>query len=430
VICVALALAISSYVPPLDQVVVYEANLRAHTPDYGFNSVTRRLKAIRRLGVNVLWLMPIQPVGKVRSAGGLGSPYAPASYDTVNPEFGTEADFRELVRSAHNLKMAVILDWVANHTAWDHPWIKQHPDWYTRNARGEIQIPAGTNWQDVADLNFGNQSMRNALTESMQGWVDRFGIDGFRCDTADNVPFDYWKPTIEGLRSKTPRRLLMLAEGFRSDHYEAGFDLTFGWPTFDRLVSIYKGAKATEFARAVQMESNGLPLGARRLRFTTNHDKAAWDGSARDFFATTQGSQAAFAVTVLYGGVPLIYTGQEVDWPARVPIFDRIAIDWSAEEERGRWISALLKARQQYPSLRSNQVQDISSDNVIAFTKFSGNEDALVLANVRNRPVDYSLPSSLRGSWTSAPGGKGMVLGSNQSLNAYEYRIYIRKSQR
>ncbi len=210
-VAVALALALSTNVPSLDRAVVYEANLRAHAPEYGFKAVTRRLGAIRKLGVNVLWLMPIQPVGKLRSAGGLGSPYAPASFDLVNPEFGSEADFRDLVRSAHRQKMAVILDWVANHTAWDHPWIAQHPNWYTRNAKGEIQIPAGTNWQDVADLDFGNPEMRKAMAASMQSWIDRFDIDGFRCDTADNVPFDFWKDAIQGLRAKSPRKLLMLA---------------------------------------------------------------------------------------------------------------------------------------------------------------------------------------------------------------------------
>ncbi len=192
-------------------------------------------------------------------------------------------------------------------------------------------------------------------------------------------------------------------------------------------MDIFKGAKASEYARGVQMESRGLSSDARRLRFTTNHDKAAWDGSAREFFGTTQGAQVAFAISALYSGCPLIYTGQEVDWPGRIPFFQRIAIDWAGEQKRGEWMSKLLAMRDTHASLRANEVEDLSSEDVVAFTKKAGSETALVLANVRSRPVEYVVPRALQGRWSWVNGGKSALLGASQSLASCEYRIFIRK---
>ena len=149
--------------------------------------------------------MPVQPVGQIRSAGGLGSPYALCDYEAVNPEFGDEKDLQELVRAAHDLKMRVILDWVPDHTAWDHPWIKNHPDWYLKGPDGKISIPPGTNWNDVAALDYSNMALRSEMARQMRFWIDRYKVDGFRCDAADRLPIDFWKATIDTLRSSTSK---------------------------------------------------------------------------------------------------------------------------------------------------------------------------------------------------------------------------------
>ncbi|RYG48347.1 alpha-amylase, partial [bacterium] len=222
-----LALPAYGALPGLSAPVVYEVNLRALGPKGGFRELTRRLDGLAKLGTNVVWLMPIYPVGRVRSAGGLGSPYAVADYDRVNPEFGTAEEFRSLVKRAHALKMRVILDWVANHTSWDHPWLKDK-DWYSQDGKGDIIIPPGTNWQDAAELNFESVPMRKAMIASMLGWVRRYDIDGFRCDAADFVPADFWRQAIASLREGSKKPLLFLAEGSKREEFEAGFDLMYG----------------------------------------------------------------------------------------------------------------------------------------------------------------------------------------------------------
>lgn len=410
--------------------VVYELNLRAEGGESVFLGIAQRLPLIRALGTNVLWLMPVQPAGKLRSAGGLGSPYAVADYDRLNPEFGTEAEFKALIAEAHRLKMRVILDWVANHTAWDHPWTKEHPDWYTRDAKGEIRIPAGTNWNDAADLDFASVSLRRAMTRAMQGWVSRYGIDGFRCDTADWVPADYWKSAITALRGSAKRPLLMLAEGARADHYASGFDLTYGWAFAYRLKEAFAGKSAREVGRADAEERKAAPAGKGPLRFSSNHDWAAWDGTPLEMFRTPAGVRSAFLVTALSGGAPLIYGGQEVGWDRRVPIFDRSAIDWSSGAETRRWITDLLRLRQNHPALRTGTSTDLSTDDAVAFWRRAGGEEALVLANVRDAAKGVEVPVGARGAWHDGLTGAKTTVGGTIDLPAYGARVLLRATGR
>lgn len=412
----------------LASAVVYEANLRAEGPRGGFSALTGRLDSIKRLGVNVLWLMPVQPVGKIRSAGGLGSPYAVADYSQLNPEFGTPNDFRRLIQEAHRRRIAVIIDWVANHTAWDHPWVKEHPGWYTHDGKGQITIPAGTNWNDVADLNYDNPGLRRAMISQMTGWLDRYGIDGFRCDTADYVPYGFWKEAISSLRAHQSRPLFMLAEGFRSDHYGAGFDLTYGWNFYHRLRDIFAGAPATELAKSAAIESRDIPPGARRLRFITNHDEAAWQGTPLEFFKSPEGVRTAFAVTAFYGGTPLIYSGQEVAWPKRVPIFERSTIDWKSDPSTKTWLASLFNLRRKRPSLERGEVADRSTKDAIVFLRSYRGEQTLVLANVRNRPMTIDLPRSLARSWKDAWTNAPFSLNAALSLPPYGLRVLSLKT--
>src|SRR5579862_9080112 len=234
-----------SYVPDLSSLVVYEANLRAISPRDSFRVLTSRLGPIEALGVNVIWLMPVQPVGKLKSAGGLGSPYSLEDFSAVNPEFGDEQDLRNLVQEAHRLRMGVIHDWVGDHTSWDNPWITQHPDWYLKDAQGRIESPPGTGWSDVAALDYRSTALQKELIADMKGWIERDNVDGFRCDAADRMPASFWKTDIDALRASTPKRLLMLAEGARAEDYASGFDLTYGWEFNSKLRAIFGGESAT-----------------------------------------------------------------------------------------------------------------------------------------------------------------------------------------
>jgi glycosidase len=427
---IAAQMALSqSRVPKIEDAVVYEANFRALGPSGGFNELRQRLDAIQKLGANVLWLMPVYPVGQIKSAGGLGSPYAVADYEALNPEFGTEQDFKALIDEAHRRNIAVILDWVPNHTAWDNPWVKQHSDWYTKNEKGEMVPPAGTNWQDVADLDYSKPELRSAMIAAMKSWIDRYGIDGYRVDAADWVPIDFWKEAIPSLRRGSPRPLFMLAEGYVPANYEAGFDLTFGWDFHHALRDVFSGAKATRLAAASQKESQGLPPKARRLRFVTNHDVSAWEGSLMELYKSPAGVRTAFAITALYGGTPLVYTGQEVAWPDRIPIFQRSKVEWDRDAAGSDWTAKLLEIRRQHPALRTGSLEDRSTDDVVAFLRKEGSDEVFVVANIRPLPAKMELGDLAGEKWTDASTGKPAQLASTLSLEPFEYRIFASDRQ-
>ncbi len=270
--------------------------------------------------------------------------------------------------------------------------------------------------------------MKKAMSESMRGWLRRYDIDGFRCDASDRMPFSFWKETLTQLRLATPKKLFMLAEGFRPDDYSAGFDLTYGWNFNTALRRIYAGKSASELAAASEGEKKGVPPGGRRLRFITNHDMAAWDGSNLEFYKSPAGIQAAFTVTVLYGGTPLIYMGQEVDWPNRIPIFDREVIDWSGHEPTKKWIGDLFSLRREHPSFQSGTLSDSSTKDAIVFTRLLGEDQVLVLANVRDHSTTVSLLATLNGKWTDGMAKRDFKLGPQVTLGPYQTLILTRKN--
>ncbi len=413
-----------SYVPDLPLVVLYEANLRAYGPNVGFEALRSRLSSIKALGVNVIWLMPVQKVGRVRAVGPLGSPYSLSDYDSVNPEFGSPDELKLLVRAAHRANMAVILDWVPDHTSWDSEWIRTHPNWYLHDKSGAIEAPPGTGWNDVAALNFEEPAMRREMIASMKRWIARFDVDGFRCDAADRLPATFWKDAISALRASTAKKLLMLAEGERKEDYEVGFDLTYGWNSCYRLRKIFAGAAATEWGKAFAEEQKGLSPTARRLRMTTNHDMAAFEGSMTDFYKTPAGAHAAFTLMALYGGNPLIYTGQEVDYPDRIPIFDHTSIDWTANPEASKAMASTLSIRNQHRALRTGTVEDFSTKDVVIFERKEGHDEVAVLVNVRGQPMTVEAPRQLQGAW------KSKTIGQSVQLEPYECRILTRENKK
>jgi glycosidase len=421
--------SVVTFTPPVAaEAVYYEVNLRALQPTPTFAGVTARLDSIKSLGANVLWLMPIHPIGLARRIPPLGSPYSVQNYTAVNPEFGTLADFRALVDAAHARGIAVVLDWVANHTAWDNPWLIAHPDWYTKDGAGNIVIPAGTNWQDVADLDYRSQPMRLEMIKALKYWVTETKVDGFRCDAADFVPADFWRQALDSLKRIPNRSLLFLAEGARSDHYAAGFQQTYGWDYYAQLKRIFgsEQAAAPTLFSAHDNELRGLPVGARKLRFTTNHDETAWDATPITLFGGTQGALAASVITVGMGQTPLIYNGQEVGCPIKLPLFDRSRINWLANSELLKAYRKLLRLYRASPALQSGNLARYTHPDVLAFTRKQGADEIFIVVNVRNRSVTYSLP--VGGVWTEVlPGAMGSAaLPSSLTLGAYEAHIWRR----
>ncbi len=369
------------------QEVFYEVNFRAISDSGDLKGAEARLPAIRKLGATVVWLMPIYPVGQVRSAGGMGSPYSVADYIRVNPELGNLADLQSFVKRARGLGLKVILDWVPNHTAWDNPWLTQHKEWYRQDAAGNVIIPPGTVWQDVAQLDHKNADMRAEMTRSMEFWLDKADIDGFRCDAADFITRDFWQPLIAALRVHSPKKLLLLAEGTRPDHYQSGFDYVYAWDFCTALKEVIGGGKPASRLREALAKEGGKP----RMHYATNHDEAV-AASPVSVYGGAEGAYAAFALAVLYGGNPLVYDGEEIAWPERIPIFTRSKLDWHTGSDTMHRFTALLRLVNAHASLQRGELSEFGNNDVIAFTRKLDREAFTVLVNVRKTPTSFQLP--------------------------------------
>lgn len=412
-------------VPDIADVQMYEVNPRVFSPQKNLDGITARLDSLRQLGVNVVWLMPIYPTGRERS---VGSPYAIKDYRSVHPDYGNLTDLRELVDKAHALDMAVMLDWVANHTAWDHAWIADKT-WYVTDGSGNIVHPPGTNWQDVAELNYANSKMRLEMIKAMKYWVLEANVDGFRCDYATGVSSTFWKQAIDTLRNIPNRDLLLFAEAEDKALLNAGFDLIFGWPYYGRLKDVFNGLPATQIHNMHLTEYNGLAPGKHVVRWITNHDQHAWEATPQSIFGSVSAATAAFVITSYMGGVPLIYNGQEVATPNQLPFFEgtNATINWNLNPAIKAEYERILNLRKNSAALRRGTLTDYSSSNVAAFVRKDGNEEVLVLVNVRNSNQDFTLPANLRLSdWSDAYSNAPVSLATTVSLGAYQYRVLKR----
>jgi glycosidase len=409
-------------VPTPSDMVLYEINQRAFSATGTFAGILPRLDSIKALGVNVIWLMPIHPIGTIKT---VNSPYCIQDYNKVSSEYGSLDDLRNLVRQAHQRKIAVIMDWAANHTAWDNPWIS-NKSWYTQDVNGNIVIPAGTNWQDVADLNFDNAAMRLEMIRAMKYWVLTANVDGFRCDAADFVPFAFWKQALDSLKKIPNRKLVLLAEGARADHFDAGFQLNFGWDFFNANKNVFKNNQsATTYFSTHQTEYSRIPTGSQKLRFTSNHDECAWDDTALGLFGGKNGSLSAFVISTYMGGVPLIYTGQEVGCAVKLPFFSRSPVDWTTNPDMFQIYKNLMIFRSLHPALRTGDLESYADNDVAAFKRKAGNDEVLVIANTRNTGKTFAIPAALQNTiWFDAATGLSVTLGNSLVLNAFEYRIF------
>ncbi len=407
-------------VPSSKDAVIYQVNIRAFSATGNLQGVTARLDSIKSLGANIVYLMPIYPVGILK---GINSPYAVKDYEAVNSEFGNLDDLRTLVNEAHSRNMAVMLDWVANHTSWDNAWIS-NKSWYQQDSSGNIVSPASYN--DVAQLNFNNDTMRSAMIEAMRYWIFTANIDGYRCDFADNVPFDFWKQALTSLKSISGRQLLFLAEGTRSDHFRAGFDLIYGFAFYNKMKEIYGDSKsATQINDVNKAEYTNAYDESQVVRYITNHDVNSSDGTPLDLFGGIKGSEAAFVVAAYMKGVPMIYNGQEAATPYRLTFpFTSAKIDWSLNPDVTAAYKKILAFRNSSAAIRSGQLFSYTSDNVVAFTKEQDKEKVFVIVNIRNSTVDYTLPATLvNTTWTDALNSGNVTLTNTVKLQPYAYLV-------
>lgn len=412
--------------PTAQDAVIYQVNLRAFSRQGNFKGVQDRLDSIRNLGVNVLYLMPVYPVGVTKS---VNSPYCVKDYAGVNPEFGTLADLRSLVDQAHARHMAVLFDWVADHTSWDNAWITQHPDWYLKDGSGNIISPPNTGWNDVAALNFTNTDMRKAMIRAMQSWIYTANIDGYRCDAADFIPADFWKTALDSLQRIPGHKILLFAEGTRKDHFTAGFQLEYGMGFYYTLRDqVFKAGRPAKLIDSLNTaEYTNAAAGAQVVRYISNHDVDNADGTPLDLFGGKTGSMAAFVVAAYMKGAPMIYNGQEVGCPIKLNYFNNsTTIDWTINPDMRAEYKKLLAFHNNSTAIRGGVLQSYSSDDICAFTKTSGGTTVLVLVNLRNKTIDYTLPAALANTdWTDAFDGTTQHLGSMITLPAYGYKVWL-----
>jgi len=410
-------------VPNQEDAVFYEVNLRSFSASGNFQGVIDRLDEIKKLGVNVIWLMPIYPVGQINSAGGLGSPYAVRNYLKVNPEFGDLAKIRELIEKAHSKGMAVILDWVANHTSWDNPWIANKA-WYTQDNAGNIISPAGTNWADVADLNFDNTTMRDSMISAMKYWILEANADGFRCDAVDFVPSNFWAQALSELKSIEGRELILLGEGSRAEDFTAGFQMNYAWDFYTTIKNVFKsGAKANLIFQANTNEYAATGV-LEKLRYTTNHDIYAWDETPVSAFKSADGSVAAFVITAYLKGVPLIYAGQEIAYPNKISFFNKNAINWSLNSNILLEYQKIMQFRSTSLAVKTGELLTYDHADIVAFKKVLPTEEVLIIANVRNSTVNYLVPVDIQNSsWQNALTDLPLNISEAISLAPFEYLI-------
>lgn len=407
-------------IPATEDIVMYEVNLRAFSNSGDLQGVISRLDEIKFLGVNVIWLMPIYPIGDINS---VNSPYCVKDYKAVDAEFGSLDDLKLLVKEAHKKNMAVILDWVGNHTAWDNNWI-QHKDWYTQDGSGNIIPPEGTNWLDVADLNYDNQEMRQQMIAAMKYWILEANIDGYRCDFADGIPFDFWRQSLDTLNAIPGRNLIFLAEGGRSDHYSAGFQMTYGWDFYSTITNVYQGDAAFKLIGAHNGEYLNVPNGKHKLRYTTNHDESAWNATPIELFNGKSGALSASVATIFLSGVPLIYSSQEVGREETLPFFSNSHIDWSVNADMLAAYQLALDFYSYSSVARIGTITFYPNADVFCFKKELNNDEIVVVVNVRNSQQLFDLPNELQNtSWIDAILGSPVTLEAQLNLAPYQFFI-------
>ncbi len=373
---------------------IYQIFVRDFSPEGTFRGVIDGLDRVEAVGADVIWLMPIHPIGVANRKGTLGSPYAAVDYYGVNPDMGTRADFRELVRAVHARGMKLILDWVPNHTAPDAVWTTAHPRFHVRDSAGRVTTPRDekgnlTDWTDVAQLDYGNPALRQAMQSAMRYWLEEFGVDGFRVDVAGFVPDDFWREAVPALRRAVPRPILLLAEWGDPKMHRFGFDLTYGWDPYSRLKQVWKGASASAFVQKEVAELQWWPGGGMRLRFTTNHDETAWDQPPVTLFGGRAGARAAHVATALLPGRPMLYNGQEVESPLKLRLFEKDTIDWQSSglPEARAFYRRVMELSRTLRTADFAEVQTSRPDDVIAYRRGG----VAVLVNPRPRPVRFSV---------------------------------------
>ncbi|MBL1213460.1 MAG: alpha-amylase [Ignavibacteriae bacterium] len=410
---------------------IYEVNIRQYTPEGTFKAFEKHLPRLKEMGIDILWLMPIHPIGEKNRKGTLGSYYSVKDYKGVNPSFGTHEDFRNLVDKIHDMGMYVIIDWVANHTAWDHPWTESNPEFYTKDESDKFISPVD-DWFDVIDLNYDNKELWTEMIDALKFWVDDYNIDGYRCDVAAMVPTEFWEEARTELDKVKP--VFMLAEAHEPDLHKA-FDMTYGWQLKDLMNDIAAGKKnALDIVKFVEAEKEEYPSDAYRMLFSTNHDENTWNGTVFERLG-----DAAEVFAVLFStleGMPLVYSGQEAGLDKRLDFFEKDLIEWK-DHKFYEIFTKLFKLKKENEALWNGNfggevmpIESGISESVFSFYRTKNNHTIIAVLNFSNQKQNVELKNSyINGTYISLFENDEQIFNGDDklTLEPFSYKVYFKK---
>jgi len=412
---------------------IYEVNIRQYTEQGTFNAFAEHLPRLQKLGIDILWLMPIHPIGKKNRKGDKGSAYSVQDYKAVNPDYGTLADLKSLVAKAHSMGMYVILDWVANHSAWDNVLTETNPEWYSKDHHGNFQPTPWWDWSDIIDFDYSNPQMREYMTGALKYWVIEADIDGYRADVAGFVPTDFWENARQELDAIKP--VFMLAEWDARDLHKKSFDMTYAWSLHEEMHNVAQGKKDASaiflhFAHIL----NSWPDNAILMNFVDNHDKNSWDKTMFERFGDYL--QTCIVLTAMVEGMPLIYSGQEAGLDKALAFFDKDQISWQEHQIgklyqqlfalkhnnqalwNGEWGGKMIPVVNDKPQAVFSFVRQKAQDKVFVALNFSDKEQSVNFAG----DIQYGCYQELfsQSSVTFAQ-------GATDTIEAFGYRVYVKK---
>jgi len=433
--------------------VLYEVNVRQFTPEGTFNAFAEHLPRLKEMGVDILWFMPVTPIGEVERKGTLGSYYSVKDYTGINPEFGTKEDFQNLVNQIHEMGMYVIIDWVANHTAWDHPWTQTNPEFYYTDADGNFTPPHDTDWSDVIQLEFSNHDLWDAMIAEMLYWVKEVNIDGFRCDVAYMVPTEFWNRARRELESVKP--IFMLAEADHPELMEHAFNAGYSWTSHHTMNSIARGDQnvsaldnyffgkplenqdSQEEVQAVTYTFNRsvshYPIGTYKINFISNHDENSWAGTVFDRLGDAMEAFAVLSNTV--EGMFLLYNGQEAGLDKMLEFFEKDEIDWSNLKYQDFYTKLFeLKStnRSLWNGLAGGEMQRVNTNNdnsIFAFTREKDADKVFVVLNLAAKPNTVTFTGEgFTGTYTELFSDEKKTIEADFSLkmDPWAYKVYFK----
>lgn len=412
----------------MENAVIYEANIRQYSPEGTFNAFTKDIPNLKDLGVKIIWVMPIYPIGVENRKEGLGSYYSIQDYRGINPEFGTLEDFKNLVNTAHENGIYVILDWVANHTAWDHKWMKEHPDYYTKGKDGKVIAPY--DWTDVAELNYDNKAMRQEMISEMKYWITETNIDGFRCDVAAEVPTDFWEEATPELNKV--KSIFMLAEAEKPDLLKRAFDMAYGWESHHLMNEIAQGKKTVKaWDDYIVKKDSIFEKDDFTMYFTSNHDENSWNGT--EYERMGDAAEVFAALTFITPGMPLIYNGQEYDFKKRLRFFEKDTLT----KEKGK----MYPVYEKLGALKNKNIALNGGKNAASYTRLITSADTDILAFTREKEgkqvvfvgnltkKEQTFTTPIEGVYTDYMSGEKKTLSKDtkQTFKPWEYKILIKE---